>query len=101
MTVNRGELLELCRTNPEAVVDIIEKQDRLITQLTERIVQLEARIAELEARLNRNSRNSSQPPSMDGFRRPQSYRKRGERPPGGQSGHKGKTLAMVENPDTI
>ncbi len=101
MAVNRGELLELCRTNPEAVVDIIEKQDRLITQLTERIVQLEARIAELEARLTRTSRNSSQPPSMDGFRRVQSPRKKGERSPGGQSGHKGQTLEMVENPDEI
>ena len=101
MAVNRGELLELCRTNPEAVVDIIEKQDRLISQLTERIVQLETRIAELEARLNRTSRNSSQPPSMDGFRRVKSPRKTGERPPGGQKGHKGQTLEMVDNPDEI
>lgn len=101
MAVNRAELLELCRTNPEAVVDIIEKQDRLITQLTERIVQLEARIADLEARLNRTSRNSSQPPSMDGFRRVQSPRKKGEKPLGGQKGHKGQTLEMVENPDEI
>lgn len=29
----REELLELCRTNPEAVVDIREHQDRLISQL--------------------------------------------------------------------
>jgi transposase len=101
MSVNREEILELCRTNPEGIVDIIERQDRLITQLTDRIVQLEARIAELEAGLNRNSRNSSQPPSMDGFRRPQSLRKKGERPPGGQKGHKGQTLEMVENPDKI
>ena len=99
MAVNREEILELCRTNPEAIVDIIERQDRIITQLTEKIVQLEARITELEARLNRSSRNSSQPPSMDGFRRPQSPRKKGERPPGGQKGHKGQTLEMVENPD--
>lgn len=101
MAVNRAELLELCRTNPEAVVDIIERQDRLITQLTERIVQLEARITELESRLNRTSRNSSQPPSMDGFRRVKSPRKTGENPPGGQKGHKGQTLEMVETPDRI
>jgi transposase len=101
MAVNREEILELCRTNPEAIVDIIERQDRIITQLTEKIVQLEARITELEARLNRNSRNSSQPPSTDGYRRPQSPRKKGEKPPGGQRGHKGQTLEMVENPDKI
>jgi len=101
MAVNREEILELCRTNPEAIVDIIERQDRIITQLTEKIVQLEIRIAELEARLNRNSWNSSQPPSTDGYRRSQSPRKRGEKPPGGQKGHKGQTLEMVENPDKI
>ena len=101
MAINREEILELCRTKPEAIVDIIERQDRIITQLTEKIVQLEARIVELEAQLNRNSRNSSQPPSTDGYRRPQSPRKRGENPPGGQKGHKGQTLEMVENPDKI
>jgi transposase len=101
MAVNREEILELCRTNPEAIIDIIERQDRIITQLTEKIVQLEARITDLEARLSRNSRNSSQPPSTDGYRRPQSPRKRGEKAPGGQKGHKGQTLEMVENPDEI
>lgn len=101
MAVNREEILELCRTNPEAIVGIIERQDRLITQLTEKIVQLEARITELEARLNRHSRNSSQPPSTDGYRRPRSPRKKGEKPPGGQKGHKGQTLEMVEAPDEI
>ena len=101
MAVNREEILDLCRTNPEAIADIIERQDRMITQLTEKIVQLEARITELEARLNQNSRNSSQPPSIDGYRRPQSPRKKGEKPPGGQKGHKGQTLEMVETPDKI
>ncbi len=69
MAVDREEILELCRTNPEAIIDIIERQDRIITQLTEKIAQREARIAELGARLNRTSRNSSQPLSMDGFRK--------------------------------
>lgn len=101
MAIDREEILELCRTNPEAIADIIEKQDRIITQLTEKIVQLEARITELESRLNQNSRNSSRPPSMDGFRRPTSPRKNGERPAGGQAGHKGQTLEWVGTPDQI
>ncbi len=92
MAVNREEILDLCRTNPEDIVDIIERQDRIITQLTEKIVQLEARIAELETRLNRNSRNSSQPPSTDGYRRPQSPRKKGEKPSGGRMGIKVRPL---------
>lgn len=80
---------------------IIERQNQTIATLTERIVQLEIRIAELEARLNQNSRNSNRPPSTDGFRRPKSQRKKGERPPGGQKGHKGQTLEWVETPDQV
>jgi transposase len=38
---------------------------------------------------------------MDGFRRPQTPQKRGERSPGGQKGHKGHTLKPVPNPDEI
>jgi transposase len=101
MAVNREEILELCRTNPEAIVDIIEKQERINTQLTDKIVQLEARITELEFHLNQNSRNSSRPPSMDGFRRSKSPRKKGENPAGGQAGHKGQTLEWIETPDQV
>lgn len=85
----------------QSLLAIIEEQNRVITELQATIVQLNARIAELEARLKQHSRNSNQPPSMDGFRRPKSQRKKGERPPGGQNGHKGHTLDWVETPDQI
>lgn len=94
MSIDREEILELCKTNPESIVALIEKMDARITQL-------ESRVAELEARLNQNSRNSSRPPSMDGFIKPKSQRKKGERSVGGQNGHTGHTLEMVENPDEI
>ena len=38
---------------------------------------------------------------MDGYRRSQSPRKKGEKPPGGPKGHKGQTLELVENPAKI
>jgi len=38
---------------------------------------------------------------MDGYRRPPDQRKKGERPPGGQKGHKGQTLDWVETPDQV
>ena len=92
----------------QSLLDIIEKQNRIIEEQSRIIVelrtenaQLKARIAELEARLNQNSRNSNRPPSTDVFRRPMSQRNKGERPPGGQKGHKGKTLEWVEVPDRI
>ena len=73
----------------EQVVDTLLKQD--------------ARIRELEARASTNSRNSSKPPSTDGFQKPapKSLRIRSGRKPGGQRGHSGTTLVMTESPDTV
>ena len=80
---------------------IILEQQRIITELRDENARLKARIADLESRLNQNSRNSSRPPSQDWFRRPQTPRKKGERSPGGQKGHKGHSLQPVAVPDAI
>jgi transposase len=115
MSMRREEILDIYNSGPESVITLIqrqesiieaqakliEKQSRIITELTTKIENLEARIAELEARLNQNSRNSSRPPSTDVFIKPKSQRKKGEHPVGGQKGHTGHTLEMVENPDEI
>lgn len=67
------------------------------------IAKLERRIEELEARLGMNSRNSSKPPSSDGYQKPapRSLREKSGRRPGGQAGHKGETLEMSETPDKV
>ena len=68
---------------------------------------LRERIGELERRLGLNSGNSGKPPSSDGLKKPVSERRtrslRGKtgRKPGGQAGHKGKTLCRVETPDRV
>lgn len=57
----------------------------------------------LLVRLNINSRNSSIPPSQDPHRRDRGRTVRAEskRKVGGQPGHKGETIARVENPEKI
>lgn len=54
----------------------------------------------LVGRLNRNSRNSSKPPSSDPNRKRESKAK-GERKAGGQKGRDGVTLKKVDNPDEV
>ena len=51
------------------------------------------------AHLLKDSRNSSMPPSQDRRKRTRSLRERRGRKPGGQVGHSGSTLGLVEKPD--
>lgn len=69
------------------------------------IAKQDAQIADLLKRLNKNSNNSSKPPSSDGLKKPppkpNSLREKGKNKRGGQFGHKGHTLKQSENPDVI
>lgn len=66
---------------------------------------LAERIQKLEDQLAKNSSNSGKPPSSDGYNqltpRPRSLRKRSRRKSGGQPGHRGETLKVVEKPDHV
>ena len=66
-----------------------------------RITGLEKEIEALKNKLAKNSRNSSKPPSSDGYGKPKpkSPRKKSGRKSGGQPGHKGSTLKQVEHPN--
>jgi transposase len=92
--MDREELKLFYKINPEAAINYTVKAFN----------ELENRIKVLEARLNKNSNNSSKPPSSDGYNKPNkknNSRKKSEKKPGGQKGHKGSTLNFSENPDEI
>jgi len=75
-----------------------------IAELRKLVEQQSLRIAELERRLNKNSNNSSKPPSSDGLSKPlrtSSLRQKGKNKSGGQPGHKGNTLKQTQTPEKI
>ena len=89
--MKREEILAAYEAGPEAMI-------KLVGALMASITELKERIKVLEAQLHKNSRNSSNPPSTDGFFKPKSQRQKSDIPIGGQKGHPGHTLQMVDNP---
>ena len=92
---------EIAAQRAEEVADLRAEN----AELRKAMASLQARISDLEARLNRNPRNSSMPPSAEGFTKPpavnRAARRKGKRRPGGQPGSEGHHLAQVPNPDEI
>jgi transposase len=88
----------------EAVAErdaVIAAQAIRITDLEALVVKLMARIDELERQINRNSGNSSTPPSANPPNAPKPPPKKPSgRKPGGQTGHRGSNRALVK-PDKV
>lgn len=99
---------------------VIGQKDKEIHSLKMKLSDAEARISELEkdgggenggpsgtaGKPEKNSGNSSVPPSQESIaarelRRTRSLRKPSGKPSGGQPGHKGSTLQTVSKPDNI
>ena len=83
------------------LINLVEKLREEISDLKRQLAEKDLIIADLQNRLNKNSQNSSKPPSTDFFRKPKSERSKSGKNAGGQKGHAGSTLKQVENPDVI
>ena len=108
--ITSEQALTLWQENPLAAAQLLSKISEENSEFRNQLALLKkhnndltARVKHLEDRLAKNSRNSNKPPSTDGLSKPnpKSLRPHGKRKPGGQNGHKGRTLLRVEKPDHI
>lgn len=108
--LKREDILILCHSNPETIVDHITSLNEQIAGLNKHVESLESElndakeeIRNIKALLNQNSQNSNKPPSTDFFvkEKTQNDEKKSDRLPGGQKGHLGSTLKVFDTPHEI
>lgn len=98
----RAEIVKIYQQGEEAVIELVSSLWLVIAQQEQAIKDLKARVKELENQGNKDSKNSSKPPSSDGFKkRTQSLRTKSNRTSGGQPGHPGSTLEWSEQVDEL
>ncbi len=82
---------------PEPVRHYIEQLEQSVNQLFKQVGELEKRAEKLETQVNKDSQNSSKPPSSDSpFKKPKKKSKKGKRKKGAQKGHKGHRQQLLE-----
>lgn len=81
--------------SPEEIILSLQKE---IAELRILVEALQRENAALKEQLNKNSRNSSKPPSSDGLAKPKpaSLREKSGKKPGAQKGHPGHGLSLVD-----
>ncbi|MDP9378629.1 MAG: IS66 family transposase [Chloroflexota bacterium] len=100
--MTREAILGVYEQGRKAVVGLVEALLIRLEEQQEQIGVLGERIKALEDRLAKDSHNSSKPPSSDIIPpKPKSLRSKSGKKPGGQAGHAGRTLTLVEEPDLV
>lgn len=85
-------------STPGSVQELVMKLVRENEELRKKVNRLEERLGEIEEQLNRNSKNSSRPPSKDEpwKKREKKIKEAGSRKRGGQKGHQGSQRYLYE-----
>ena len=97
------DFMQMLLDKIDVLTTVITEQNRLISSQTETLKLLSEENARLKEQINKNSNNSSKPPSSDGFNKPnpKSLRKPSGKKQGGQKGHEGKGFSTMQSPDEI
>jgi transposase len=93
----------LSELSPSEKDELIRLLWSMLQSQSKQVAALQGQVADLQSRCNKNSRNSSKPPSSDGLNKPapKSLRIAGQNPTGGQKGHPGRTLCQAAQPDQV
>ncbi len=101
--MSKDELIEQLSQQVASLTAMVASLNETIAAQAALNKQLNQTIQELKEQINKNSKNSSKPPSSDGYKKPspKSLRKPSGKKAGGQIGHEGACLSVTTTPDEI
>lgn len=101
--MTKDEVIEQLSQEVATLKATVETLTATIDAQAKVIAQLNQANQELREQLNKNSQNSSKPPSSDGLKKPtpKSLRKSSGKKAGGQKGHPGTYLSVLGEPDEV
>lgn len=101
--MTKDEMIEQLLMQVNFLTAALNSLQQSFDEQTALISNLNQTIQKLKEQINRNSQNSSKPPSSDGLKKPapKSLRKPTGKKAGGQAGHPGTHLAVTAKPDEV
>lgn len=102
ISITRKQIREVYDQGPEAVENLVLSLVDSINQLIDTVEKQDQRIKKLEDQINKNSRNSSKPPSTDSpYKNKNKDEKKKKQKPREQKKRAGTTLNQVSDPDEV